>query len=248
MRDLTSMSLRGRSTAPSARSCTCRPGPTAAARSNASPGRCGRTDGSPGTPSPSTTRSRRAWTAEHQDGPVPRTNRYAVGDNRIDITLGRRREELPLVGDDDRVARAHRRRRLSGGGPYRRLRRRAVRKRQPGVRLRRPPLRRTLSDKPSRSADNVPRRPRLLARRQRPGDVLIKEVMPDKSFTGRRTSLRAGSASQVFARSGTAPEDEGAGHRPGGDRKAEHAFKTGVGARAPRRVRFPSASAAERGL
>lgn len=38
----------------------------------------------------------------------------------------------------------------------RRLRRRAVRRRQPGVRLRRPPLRRTLSDKPSRSADNVP--------------------------------------------------------------------------------------------
>ncbi len=62
-------------------------------------------------------------------------------------------------------------------------------------------------------------------------------------FTGRRTSLRAGSASQVFARSGTASVDKGAGHGPEDSASVGHAFKTDVGARAPRRVRFPSASA-----
>ena len=79
--------------------------------------------------------------------------------------------------------------------------------------------------------------------------MAIEEVVAGQVFKGRRTSLRADSASQVFARSGTAPEDKGAGHRPGGDRKAGHAFKTGVRARARRRVRFPSASAwRERGV
>jgi hypothetical protein len=36
--------------------------------------------------------------------------------------------------------------------------------------------------------------------------------VPGQIFTGRLTSLRAESASQVFARSGMAPEDKGAGH------------------------------------
>jgi hypothetical protein len=101
---------------------------------------------------------------------------------------------------------------------------------------------------PSRSADFVSR--------TRRGDsahrflnrgigviVRIEEVMAGQVFTGRRTSLRAGSASQVFARSRTASEDKDAGHRPEGTASAGHAFKTGVGAKAPRRVRFPSASA-----
>jgi hypothetical protein len=73
--------------------------------------------------------------------------------------------------------------------------------------------------------------------------VAIEEVVAGQVFTGRRTSLRAGSASQVFAGSRTASEDKDAGHRPGGSARVGHAFKTGVEARAPRRVRFPSASA-----
>jgi len=72
----------------------------------------------------------------------------------------------------------------------------------------------------------------------------LEEVVAGQVFTGRRTSLRAGSASQVFARLGTASGDKDAGHRPEGSASVGHAFKTGVGARAPRRVRFPSASAA----
>lgn len=51
------------------RACTWRPGPTAAAPSNASQHRCGRTDVSPGTLSPSTTSSRRAWTASTRTSP-----------------------------------------------------------------------------------------------------------------------------------------------------------------------------------
>jgi hypothetical protein len=62
-------------------------------------------------------------------------------------------------------------------------------------------------------------------------------------FIGRRTGLRVRSASQVFAVSRTASEDKDAGRGPGGSSRVGHAFKTGVGARAPRRVRFPSASA-----
>ena len=45
----------------------------------------------------------------------------------------------------------------------------------------------------SRSADYVPRRPPFSATAPR-GNVLIEEVMPDKSSRGRRTSLRAVSA------------------------------------------------------
>ena len=45
-------------------------------------------------------------------------------------------------------------------------------------------------------------------------------------FVGRRTSLRAGSASQVFARSRTASEDKDAGHRPEDGASVGHAFKT----------------------
>jgi len=73
--------------------------------------------------------------------------------------------------------------------------------------------------------------------------VALEEVMSGQVFKGRRTSLRAGSASQVFARSRTASEDKDAGHGPEGIASVGHAFKTGVGAKAPRRVRFPSASA-----
>ncbi len=43
---------------------------------------------------------------ERQDEPVPHTNRYAVGDNRIDITLNDG-AKISLVGDQERVARAH---------------------------------------------------------------------------------------------------------------------------------------------
>jgi hypothetical protein len=64
-------------------------------------------------------------------------------------------------------------------------------------------------------------------------------------FKGRRTSLRAGSASQVFAGSRTASEDKEAGHGPGGSSRVGHAFKIGGRAKARRRVRFPSASATE---
>jgi hypothetical protein len=78
--------------------------------------------------------------------------------------------------------------------------------------------------------------------------VAIEEVVAGQVFTGHRTSLRAGSASQVFARSRAASEDKDAGHRPEGSANVGHAFKIGCGARAPTRVRFPSASAAERGL
>ena len=82
---------------------------------------------------------------EHQDEPVPHTIRYSVGDNRIDITLDDGGDELALVGDEERVARAARRRRPRARGALRRLRRRAVRRRQPRVRLRRPPLSSRLS-------------------------------------------------------------------------------------------------------
>ena len=99
---------------------------------------------------------------------------------------------------------------------------------------------------PSRSADFAPRthrRPTPAVGRRIGCIVPIGEVVAGQVFKGRRTSLRAGSALQVFARSGTASEDKDAGHRPGGSGSVGHAFKTGVGARAPRRVRFPSASA-----
>ena len=52
----------------------------------------------------------------------------------------RRREELVVVGDEERVARADRRRGPRARVPARRLRRRAVRRRQPRVRVRRAPL------------------------------------------------------------------------------------------------------------
>jgi hypothetical protein len=78
--------------------------------------------------------------------------------------------------------------------------------------------------------------------------VAIEEVMAGQVFTGRRTSLRAGSASQVFARSGTASEDNEAGHKPEVSDRAGHAFKIGGRAKARRPVRFPSASATGSGL
>jgi hypothetical protein len=56
--------------------------------------------------------------------------------------------------------------------------------------------------------------------------VAIEEVVAGQVFKGRRTSLRAGSASQVFAGSRTASEDKDAGHRPEGRANVGHAFKT----------------------
>jgi hypothetical protein len=75
--------------------------------------------------------------------------------------------------------------------------------------------------------------------------VAIEEVVAGQVFKGRRTSPRAGSASQVFARSGTASEDKDAGHRAEGTASVGHAFKISGRAKARRRVRFPSASATE---
>jgi SAM-dependent methyltransferase len=48
--------------------------------------------------------------------PVPHTVRYAVGTNRIDIDLDGRLSQLALVGDEERVARPHRRRRPRARG------------------------------------------------------------------------------------------------------------------------------------
>jgi hypothetical protein len=78
--------------------------------------------------------------------------------------------------------------------------------------------------------------------------VAIEEVVTGQVFTGHRTSLCAGSASQVFSRSGTASEDKAAGHSPEGSDKAGHAFKTGGASILARRVRFPSASATRKRL
>jgi hypothetical protein len=62
--------------------------------------------------------------------------------------------------------------------------------------------------------------------------VAIEEVVAGQVFTGRRTSLRAESASQVFAVSRMASEDKDTGHRPGGSARVGHAFKIGGRARA----------------
>ena len=51
----------------------------------------------------------------------------------------RRRHEPAVVGNEERVARARRRRRPRSGVPRRWLRGRAVHRRQPGIRIRRPP-------------------------------------------------------------------------------------------------------------
>jgi hypothetical protein len=63
--------------------------------------------------------------------------------------------------------------------------------------------------------------------------VAIEEVVAGQVFKSRRTSLRTGSVSQVFARSRTASEDKDAGHRPEGRASAGHAFKIGGRAKAP---------------
>ena len=109
-----------------------------------------------------------------------------------------------------------------------------------------PPPPQTDGPSPSRSANFAPRTHRgssTTLGRGIEAIVAIEEVVAGQVFKGRRTSLRAGSASQVFARSRTATGDKVAGHRPEGSARVGHAFKTGVGARAPRRVRLPSASA-----
>ena len=56
--------------------------------------------------------------------------------------------------------------------------------------------------------------------------MAIEEVVAGQVFKGRRTILRAGSASQVFARSRTASEGKDAGHRPEDGGNVGHAFKT----------------------
>ena len=82
---------------------------------------------------------------------------------------------------------------------------------------------------PSRSADFAPRTHRAVHPTQARGIgriVAIEEVVAGQVFKGRRTSLRAGSASQVFARSGMASGDKDADHRPEGSPNVGHAFKT----------------------
>ena len=76
---------------------------------------------------------------QHQQEPVPHTNNYAAGDNRIDIILDDGATSFAVVGHQERMARTARCRRPGGGGALRRLRRGTVRRRQPGVRVHRPP-------------------------------------------------------------------------------------------------------------
>ena len=72
----------------------------------------------------------------HQESPVPHTVRYTVGIEPRRHRPGRRLSQLALVGDEERVARPHRRRRPRAGGARRRVRRRALRRRQHRVRVR----------------------------------------------------------------------------------------------------------------
>jgi len=64
----------------------------------------------------------------HQNEPGPHTLRYSVGDNRIDI----------IRDDEERMARAARRRRSRTGSAVWRIRPRAIHRRQQGIRVRRP--------------------------------------------------------------------------------------------------------------
>lgn len=136
-------SRRRLSTARSARSCTCRPGLTGVAPSNASPPRCGRGEGSQERlclrPQDRRPPGRTAPGRAHP----PHDSVFRRG--QPDRYHARRRcQELALVGHEERVAWAPRRRRPAAGGALRRLRRRAVRRGQPGVRLRRAPVSRRL--------------------------------------------------------------------------------------------------------
>jgi hypothetical protein len=85
--------------------CTCRPGPTAAAPSSASPGPCGRVGGSPGTPWRSTTGLRPAWTAS------TRTSRSRTPSGTGSVTTGSTSPATTAPG-----ARCGGRRRTSGSG------------------------------------------------------------------------------------------------------------------------------------
>jgi hypothetical protein len=60
--------------------------------------------------------------------------------------------------------------------------------------------------------------------------VAIEEMVAGQVFPGRRRSLRARSASPVFARSGTASEDKDAGHGPNTARASDMPSKS-VGGR-----------------
>ena len=86
--------------------------------------------------------------------PVPHTNHYSVSDNRVDITLGRRWNRFALVGNQERMAGAARRRGPAAGSSLRRIRRRTARRQQPRVRLRGP----SVSAQPGRhdSAGDIP--------------------------------------------------------------------------------------------
>ena len=93
---------------------------------------------------------------EHQDEPVPHTIRYAVGDNRIDITLDDGATSSLWWATKNEWLGLARCRRPRAGGALRRLRRRAVRRRQPRVRVRRPP--RLTTDQDRRATTPGPQR------------------------------------------------------------------------------------------
>ena len=133
-----STSRRRSSTARSARSCTCRPGPTGAAPSNVSRRRSVPAGGSHGTPSRSITTSLLGWT--DTPGRTPASHDPVRGGRQQGRHRARRRRhELVVVGDQERVARAHRRRRVRARGALRWFQQRAVRRGQSRVRLRRSP-------------------------------------------------------------------------------------------------------------
>ena len=79
-----------------------------------------------------------ALSGVREDVPAPHSRRYAVGDNRIDLVCEDGTISSPVVGDQERVARPHRRRRLGTRGAVRRVRWRTVHRRQPRVRIRSP--------------------------------------------------------------------------------------------------------------
>ena len=106
MRDLGSRSRRRSSTARIGRSSTCRPGRPPRACSSGSPAAF--PGGvSPGTRSPSTTRSRRARRIA-PGGAASAHVRYAVGDSRS-TSCSTPATRAPLVGDEERMARTARR-------------------------------------------------------------------------------------------------------------------------------------------
>ena len=135
----TSPSRRLSSTARTVRCSTSRRGPTGGGCSSASLLRCAPAAGSPGTPSRSTTTSPHAWTGSTRKrrSPAPITVRDRREPHRP--PPGRRGRELAVVGDEERVARAARRRRPRPRSALRRLRPQPAHRPEPRVRLRRGP-------------------------------------------------------------------------------------------------------------